>query len=182
MKLWLVRHAQPLVLQGVCYGATDVDAHAQATWEAAQTLSQVLPQGVPVMASPLQRCTQLASVLHELRPDLPFTPDPRLVELDFGLWEGQRWDEIPQNAWDDWMADFGAHRFGGKESVNELLGRVVQAWDAWRQQQADAVWITHAGVIRAASLLVQHKRSVQQSSDWPSRALPFGECLVLDGG
>jgi len=26
MKLWLVRHAQPLIPLGVCYGATDVAA------------------------------------------------------------------------------------------------------------------------------------------------------------
>lgn len=180
MKLWLVRHAQPLVAQGVCYGASDVAAHAQATWEAAQALSGMLPRGLPVFASPLQRCTQLADTLLELRPDLPFTQDERLVELDFGLWENQRWDAIPQNAWDDWMADFGNHRFGGKESVNALMARVAAAWDAWRAQGHDAVWITHAGVVRAVSLLVQGQRTVERSEQWPSKPLPFGEWVELE--
>jgi alpha-ribazole phosphatase len=179
-KLWLVRHAQPLVAQGVCYGATDVAAHAQATWEAAQALSKQLPRGITVLSSPLQRCSQLAGTLLELRPDLPFSHDARLVEFDFGLWEGQRWDEIPQPAWDDWTADFGNHRFGGKDSVNAILARVGAAWDAWRATGQDAVWITHAGVVRAVTLLADGRRTVDKASDWPSKPLPFGEWRVLE--
>lgn len=102
------------------------------------------------------------------------------MELDFGLWENQRWDAIPQDAWDDWMADFGDHRFGGKESVNALLSRVGQAWDAWRECGQDAVWITHAGVVRAAGLLAQGQRTVERSAQWPTKALPFGAWVVVE--
>ena len=38
MRLWLVRHAQPLVAPGVCYGATDMPADVDATSQAAQAL------------------------------------------------------------------------------------------------------------------------------------------------
>lgn len=174
MKLWLVRHAQPLIVSGVCYGATDVAAEPQATLQAAQALAQALPNGVAVVSSTLQRCERLAHCLRGLRPDLAYETDARLVEMDFGCWEGQRWDAIPQANFDHWMAAFGAHRFGGRESVHEFMRRVASAWDEMRHEGLDAVWITHAGVIRAASLLVQGVRQVEQAAQWPREAPAFG--------
>ena len=35
-RLWLVRHARPLVAPGICYGRLDMQADAQATADAAQ--------------------------------------------------------------------------------------------------------------------------------------------------
>ncbi len=72
------------------------------------------------------------------------------------------------------MADFGNHRFGGKESVNALMARVAAAWDAWRGSGQDAVWITHAGVVRAVSLLVQGQRTVERSSSGPASRCRLG--------
>jgi len=95
LKLWLARHAQPLIAPGICYGATDVPADAQTTLDAAQTLSRALPFGLLVSVSPLQRCELLKHSLQALRPDLVFKSDARLVEMNFGTWEGQRWDAIP---------------------------------------------------------------------------------------
>nr|MDP2191344.1 histidine phosphatase family protein [Rhodoferax sp.] len=174
MKLWLVRHAQPLIASGICYGATDVAAEPQATLEAAQALAQTLPVGILLISSPLQRCERLAHCLQGLRPDLLYKTDARLVEMDFGCWEGQRWDAIPQVDFDSWMASFGDHRFGGKESVFELMQRVACVWDETQRQGRDAVWITHAGVIRATTLLAQGVRQVQHATQWPTEAPAFG--------
>ena len=69
MKLWLVRHARPLIEPGVCYGATDLAADPQATLKAATGLAGWLPAALPVRCSPLLRCVQLARALHELRPE-----------------------------------------------------------------------------------------------------------------
>lgn len=90
MKLWLVRHAQPVVEAGVCYGALDVAANAPATAVAAVALSVELPAQCEVWVSPLHRCEQLAQQLRALRPDLSFTTDVRLAEMNFGVWEGVR--------------------------------------------------------------------------------------------
>ena len=46
MKLWLVRHAQPRIEAGVCYGQLDLAADAQATRPCAEALAQVLPPGI----------------------------------------------------------------------------------------------------------------------------------------
>lgn len=180
MKLWLARHAQPLIASGVCYGATDVAADAQATQVAAQALAQCLPRGIQLWTSPLQRCEQLTQWLRAERPDLACKTDARLVEMDFGCWEGQRWDAIPQADYDRWTADFGQHRFGGKESVQAFMQRVASAWDEAQRAGQEAVWITHAGVIRAASLLAQGVRQVDQAVQWPQAAPAFGAWCEME--
>jgi alpha-ribazole phosphatase len=180
MKLWLVRHARPLVEPGVCYGASDVAADAQHTAASARALAAVLPHGAPMLHSPLQRCAQLAQTLQGLRPDLQAAPDARLAEMDFGCWEGVRWEAISKADFEPWTAAFGDYRFGGRESVNELLLRVAAALTQTRQRSQQAVWITHAGVIRAASLLAQGVRSVERAEQWPQHAPACGEWLQLE--
>lgn len=179
MKLWLVRHAQPLIAPGLCYGSTDVAAEEGATLLAAQVLAGVLPRGLVVICSPLQRCERLAHVLQGLRPDLTYKTDGRLVEMDFGCWEKQRWDSIPQADFERWTNDFANHRFGGRESVADVMRRVGAAWDENQRAGQNTVWITHAGVIRAASLLSQGVREVSQAADWPQQAPAFGGWCAL---
>ncbi len=174
-----MRHAQALIASGVCYGATDVAADAQVTLQVARVLATVLPDRVPIIASPLQRCERLAHCLQGLCPDLAYSTDARLAEMDFGSWEGRRWDAIPQADFERWMAAFGSHRFGGAESVHEFMQRVAGAWDQTQRDGLDAVWITHAGVIRAATLLAQGVRQVEQATQWPREAPAFGHWREL---
>lgn len=180
MRLWLVRHAQPQIAPGTCYGALDVDADAPATQAAAQALARVLPQGAALHGSPLRRCAQLSQALHALRPDLQFTQDPRLREMEFGDWEGRPWDAIDPAALQAWTDDFAQHRPGGGESVHGFMVRVTQAWNDTRAAGADAVWITHAGVIRAAALLYTGQVPVTRAAQWPATPCGFGTWKVLD--
>jgi len=179
MTLWLMRHARVELAAGVCYGVFDCAADARATARAAQALAEQLPHQLAVAVSPLRRCVQLAEALGHLRPDLVFTRDPRLAELDFGCWEGIAWAQIPRAALDAWVADFGAHRFGGAESANALMARVASAWDAHWARSQDAAWITHAGVLRAVALLQQGVRQVDSAAQWPLQSPAFGELRVL---
>mgnify|MGYP003391152053 CR=1 FL=1 len=80
-RLWLVRHAQPVVAAGTCYGALDVPADAAATQVAAQRLAQALPAGAAAHYSTLQRCELLALATQALQPNLTIHPDARLREL-----------------------------------------------------------------------------------------------------
>ena len=178
--IWLVRHAQPLVEAGICYGATDMAADQAATRASALELARQLPQAARILSSPLRRGMQLTEELLRLRPDLRASADARLVEMDFGCWEGWRWDEIPRAAIDQWTAQFGHWRFGGRESVQELMDRVAGVWAETRAAGQPSAWITHAGVIRAATLLARGINSVQRSDQWPVVAPGFGAYLRLD--
>lgn len=186
MKLWLVRHAQPLIERGICYGATDIPANAQATAKQASRLAEVLPPGVRVFSSPLQRCQSLALALASLRPDLIHERDARLREMDFGSWEGRLWRDIPQGEFETWMEHFAEHAVGGGESVQALMGRVARALEDTRQRvfgsdevTKDAVWITHGGVIRAVTLLTNGVTELRNGSQWPSEAPEFGQWCEL---
>lgn len=177
--IWLVRHAQPLIAPGVCYGALDVPADAQATQQAAQGLAQHLPFGARVQVSPLLRCQQLAQALQALRPDLPCHTEARLAEMNFGSWEGQRWDALPPEAVAAWTRDFWHYRAGGGECVADFMGRVAAVWDASMAvslAEVSQVWLTHAGVIRAARLIASGQREVHAAADWPAAAPGYGQC------
>lgn len=178
MKLWLVRHAQPLIAPGVCYGQLDVPVSVEANRVCAETLAEVLSHGIKIICSPLQRCEQLAQVLSGLRADLSYKTDLRLKEMNFGQWEGQRWDDIGATDIDAWVADFANHRPGGGESVRQFMHRVAAAWDA-AHGQPDMLWITHAGVIRAAMLLHSGQREILHASQWPADAPAFGAWIRL---
>ena len=173
MALWIVRHARPLIAAGICYGVLDVQADAAATDQAARELADTLPAGVALRVSPLTRCQQLARALCALRADLQARTDPRLREMDFGCWEGVAWDAIPQAALQAWTDDFGKHRFGGAESSNEVLLRVARVWDE-DHGALDTVWITHAGVARAARLLADGVRVLKRADQWPLEAPGYG--------
>ena len=179
MSLWVVRHAQPLIAPGICYGALDVPADPVATEQAAQALAQVLPHGAVLHTSVLQRCEQLAQVICGLRPDLVRKPEPRLVEMNFGEYEGIAWADIPKDALDAWTQDFAQHRFGGQESVADFMARVAAVWDECQGAQPDPVWITHAGVARAAMLLEQGIRMPHSAQQWPAQAPAFGGWIQL---
>ncbi|MBC7705543.1 MAG: histidine phosphatase family protein [Rhodoferax sp.] len=176
--VWLVRHAQPLIATGLCYGITDMAADDAATRHSAAVLAGQLPPGTQVLSSPLRRCIQLTDELLRLRPDLRATTDLRLVEMNFGTWEGWRWDDIPKAAIDQWNAQFGSWRFGGQESVQELMDRVAGVWQK-RDPDQPVAWVTHAGVIRAAMLLSTGVTTVERSDQWPTKPFEFGTYLRI---
>ncbi len=185
MNFWLARHAQPLIGAGICYGALDVAANVALTTAAAKSLAAAVPAHTVCRISPRQRCQQLGAALALIRPDLVIKSstctDDRLAEMDFGHFEGQSWVKIPKAAVDAWTADFGNHRFGGSESANEVLHRVKAALDEHAALSASNVlWITHAGVIRACSLIEQGIHRVTATEQWPVAVVEFGQYKHID--
>ena len=139
MILHLIRHPKPVIEAGVCYGRLDISAE-NANAVAAELLAE-LPPNLPVWTSPLIRCRALAELLHP-QPML----DARLVEMNFGLWEGRPWDAIPRTELDAWAADVAGYVPPGGESPRQLQQRAldfVAGLDV-----PEAVIVTHAGVIR----------------------------------
>ncbi|HAU57321.1 MAG TPA: phosphoglycerate kinase [Comamonadaceae bacterium] len=188
-QLWIVRHAQPLVAPGTCYGALDVSADPAATMESARRLAQVLPQNLWVRHSPLQRCEQLAQALQALRPDLASKTDGRLVEMDFGAWEGRAWTDIARADIEAWTARFADHRPGGGDSLTSMLRRVAQALqeasETAHRQQGDVLWISHAGVARCVQWLLDdpgRKGCWPRADQWPLQAPEPGHwaCYPID--
>ncbi|MQA23830.1 histidine phosphatase family protein [Rugamonas rivuli] len=148
MQLILVRHPQPLIAPGVCYGRSDLAVAPEQLAQTLVALTATLPRGLPLYSSPLQRCatlaTQLAAPLQSPAPLL----DARIAEIDFGDWELRPWDDIPRADIDAWAADLVHYRPGGGESVLQMAGRIAAFHADLQRQQRDAIVICHAGAMR----------------------------------
>ncbi len=164
MILHLIRHPRPLIEPGVCYGQLDIEAENHGAL--AESLRRRLPPDVPVWSSPLRRCRVLAERLH---PSPSF--DARLMEMNFGTWEGRPWDALPRDEIDAWAADVTDYAPPGGESAAKVLERVCDFLG--ERDESEIAVVTHAGVIR---LLVSHleKRPLNEVL---AREVPYGELL-----
>jgi alpha-ribazole phosphatase len=174
MRLWLARHARPLVEEGMCYGALDMAADENETAAAAARLAEILPQGVSLVSSPLRRCTQMAQALALLRPDLVPRLDARLAEMDFGSWEGRAWNGLDRGEMEAWTNDFAGYRAGGTgECVSTFVGRVDEMLEETCRVGRDQAWIAHGGVYK---VLLRRLDGLElaRASDWPVETLEWG--------
>ncbi|RDU96594.1 histidine phosphatase family protein [Trinickia dinghuensis] len=194
MDLVLIRHPTPAIDAGVCYGKTDVplavDAAASARLLAARLAALDVPPPEHFATSPLRRC---ADVAHPLARHFgcACAVDVRLQEIDFGTWEGQRWDAIDRAALDAWAADLRHARMHGGESVAQFEARVGAWLELWREAEGAAgssvLAVTHAGVMRTIAALVLDE-AIETTLKWPlemaavvwlRRGAPGGEWRLL---
>jgi alpha-ribazole phosphatase len=90
--IYLIRHTRLKIKEGICYGSTDIDL-ADSFLEEAELIREKfkdMPIG-RVYCSPLNRCKKLAECF---KRRIIF--DNRLIEMDFGDWEGVSWNEVFQ--------------------------------------------------------------------------------------
>ena len=172
MAVILLRHTRPAVAEGTCYGRTDLALAPCFAAEAAR-LARTLPPVAHIVTSPLSRCHRLASAIAAAR-GLTLATDPRLIEMDFGTWEGQAWNAIPRPQIDAWAADLLHARPHGGETVAELAARTRAALDDLARGPRPALAVTHAGVIKAA-------RAARQGPEAWNSTLPFGSWEKVPG-
>lgn len=147
MAVILLRHTEPNIAPGTCYGQTDLDLVAGFP-EHAAAIIRALPAIDHIVSSPLQRCHKLAEFIAADR-DLSVQLDPRLMEMDFGRWERQPWNDVPRVELEAWASDFLHARPHEGESIAVLRARVLAALAEASTKHTTLV-VTHAGVIRAA--------------------------------
>jgi alpha-ribazole phosphatase len=166
MILHLIRHPEPEIEAGVCYGRLDIPA--KNVEAAAERLRADLPPGLPVFTSPLLRCSSLAGLLHP-QPIV----DDRLAEMHFGDWEGRRWDDIPRHQLDAWAADIAGYAPPGGESPAALQRR-AQAF-VTSLDGPEAVVVTHGGVIR----VLQAYWKQLPFNLWGALIVPYGSITTV---
>lgn len=148
MEVILVRHTRVNVVPGMCYGNTDVDVASSFEEEAERVRVRLSGQEFDaVYSSPLQRCRKLALYCGYDH----FVTDERLKELNFGRWEGQRWEEIQDPLLQEWYDDWLSMPAGGAESFLEQYNRVSRFMDDLKETNHRKVCVfAHGGTIRAA--------------------------------
>lgn len=139
MDLVLIRHAHPAVDDGVCYGRLDLplvepmSPPADAILNAASAAARAngVPPPARIVCSPAQRARATAqriaqAFMTQAGGTAPtIDSDARLHELDFGAWEGQRWDAVPREGLDQWAADLMDACPHGGESARRAYARVA---------------------------------------------------------
>ncbi|MEM1051095.1 MAG: histidine phosphatase family protein [Pseudomonadota bacterium] len=160
MALIFLRHSEPLIEPGICYGRSDIGARELSEAELSELIG-TLPQFlIRIDTSPLSRCSVLAERFAE-RLRLPLQADPRLQEIDFGRWEGCAWDDIPRDEIDTWAADVTGAKPHGGESVNEMTARVRSYLDETPHGQSDILAVTHMGVVRCAHAALGYEGALE---------------------
>jgi len=144
-----LRHPVPNAMPGLCYGRMDLDLGPDAAAQIVKA-SQSIPVGHLVITSPAQRCVALADVLAARDGCVPVR-DKRLWEMNFGRWEGLMWEDIPRAESDPWAEDCWNLAPPGGERFADVCARVKAAIS---DAPEDAIIVTHAGVIRAAKIVL----------------------------
>ncbi len=178
MRLYLIRHTKPDIAPGICYGQSDVPVKESDIAELIPTIKARCPDGIPAYSSPLSRCLKLAQQL-----DTDCIVDARLMELDFGTWEMQTWEQIPREQIDAWAADTMQYAPGGQENLAQMTTRVI-AFISDLQEHAveQAIVICHSGIIKILSAWQRGNTSVDLAQRVAKLHInfEFGSCTELE--
>lgn len=155
MEVIFIRHTSVDVPLGVCYGQSDVSLRDSFEQEAAVTsrnLNSYRSQGRDfdhVYTSPLTRCVRLAAYCGY--PDAE--RDDRLMEINFGEWEMQKFEEIKDPRLKEWYADYMNVPATGGESFGMQYRRVADFLDELKKKDYNKVAIfAHGGVLICAQI------------------------------
>lgn len=153
LKVYLLRHGETTYnADGNRYcGRTDIELTEKGMGQAnlANTLLKDMELDA-VYASPLKR----AQITAAIASGQEVVTDERLIEVDFGTWEGKtRAEFIAANAplWNDWSADPEIAKAGGTgESGKAVVERVDDFFKEVQQKHANGtiLVVAHNGVNR----------------------------------
>lgn len=146
--LYLIRHTRPDIAPGLCYGQLDIDL-ADSFVEEANAVLNWLPPLDLIISSPLLRTRKLAEFLARERHG-KLRSDARLMEKNFGAWEGRAWDDIARHEIDAWASDVMSYAPPAGESAQQVMQRVQSfLHDLARLPHQNIALVAHGGSIRA---------------------------------
>lgn len=162
MEIYLIRHPKPNVESNICYGQLDIDIENENTLNIDEICANIASKIDKIYTSPLQRCKKLALLIankYEIKHE-NIVINGALMELNFGEWEGKKWDDINQNILQNWMNDFVNYQVPEGESYMQLYNRAVIFWNKiisnHSNNNSTIAIVTHAGYIRAILSLIQN--------------------------
>ena len=154
-RVVLIRHTETVEeAVGVVYGALDVHLSPAGAAHARRLATRVAAlDPVAVHCSPRRRAFDTAAAI-ATASGLPARPVEDLRELEFGAFEGRRYDDLRVESpelYQQWMTDPTGVRFPGGESFADLRDRAVAVLHLVLSTHggATSVLVTHGGVTRA---------------------------------
>lgn len=170
MRVALLRHLPTALPAGLCYGRLDVPPGPADPAPLLRALRGFRP--AVLVSSPARRCLALARRLG------PATVDSRLLELDFGAWEGRPWDGVPRAALDRWAADPWGFAPPGGESGAALVARVTDFHAELRgKRPGTCLVVAHGGPLKVLADLLRGR-----PVDLLAPAQPMGSLRWFEDG
>jgi len=154
-RFWWIRHAPVPEVQDIMYGSMDLDCDCTNDF-VFNGVAARLPENAKWFHSPLKRTRQTADALlaagakaHSL------TEDPRIIEMDFGDYNGRKLKELIAERTDSYVGFFPATPFEttpNGESLSDVAKRIKSFTDEMHEKHKgeDIVVIAHRGTILAA--------------------------------
>lgn len=173
MEIVLIRHTTPNIEKGICYGRSNIDVAHTFVEEIKPILNLVSTQKFDaIYSSPLLRCKRLAELISN---NVIF--DNRLMELNFGDWELQPWNQIPKEELNAWMDNFVNATTKNGESYLDLHERATDfILDIFERKYQKVLIVTHAGVMRSLWAF-WNKIPLEKSFDLE---IKYGEVLIIN--
>lgn len=192
VTIYLLRHGETAYnAEGNKYcGRTDIDLTDKGIAQA-QRMRDLL-QGIQfdaVFSSPLKRAKNTADIASGTT-DRVMT-DTRLIEVDFGQWEGKRPEEFQSDnsqSWDNWLSAPECYRAGDTgENAREVITRLNSFYDELLEKYSGKTILVvgHNGVNRfflASQLgmpLKNYRKIVQENSALTLLTLSRGDGVQL---
>ena len=145
-----VRHGQTLVnREGRLQGRLDAPLTDLGLEQARLAANGLADCGATlVLTSPLQRAAGTAAEIARAL-GAPVEVDDRLVELDYGDWDGRKLGEVSPDEWEQWRRDPSFSPPGG-ESLEAVGRRVAEFCTEWSGSDRTVVAVSHVSPIKAA--------------------------------
>jgi broad specificity phosphatase PhoE len=154
MKLFCVRHGETLFnLEGRIQGQSDSRLSPLGRRQCEAVANSLAGLEIDaIVASPLERARESAQVVAKCL-GLTVTLDPRLMEINAGVFQGLTWEEIevryPQEA-ARWRAQDPDFRIPQGESRREVMVRARAAFDAiFQREYRQVIVMAHGGSLSA---------------------------------
>ena len=179
MEIYLIRHTTPLIEKGLIYGRLDVGLADTYESEKKIVLQKLPPTFDKVYSSPSIRCFELAKSISS-----NCIADERLLEYNFGDWEGKNWDINQSKEVDAWMNDHINVCPPNGETLLEMQSRVLEFWNELLREQDKLKGvmkvgiITHGGVIR---IIMSHIEQADLKKIF-NRKINYGEVILFKEG
>lgn len=146
----LVRHGETAPnREGRLLGRSDPELTERGRRQS-EALGRTLAGEAPraVVASPLARCRATARAIAGAC-GLEIEVDDRLVEIDYGEWDGRSLRDIPPDLSRRWRLDASFAPPGG-ESLASVAERVSGWCEEWRDREQPVIAVSHVSPIKAA--------------------------------
>lgn len=152
MRIYIARHGETQWnRQNLVCGRTDLPLTEEGRRQARLLAASLAGEPIrKIIASPLLRARETAAFAGEVL-GLPVSLDPRLIERDFGDYEGTPSQQPEFQAY----RDQAALRFPNGESLMDVAARAYSLLEELRRrpEEGDVLLVCHGGVCRAVRTL-----------------------------